>query len=340
MSAHDHDHDDHQHAGHDHGAHDRAGHGHGAHSHHGDGQAKTLWIALAATGFVAAIEIVGGFASHSLALLSDAAHVAMDVFALVIALVASVQRSRPANDKQTFGFARLEILAALVNGGFLFAVTVVIAIEAVRRFAAPDLPAGGLMSAVAAVGFVVNVGIGVLLMRGASGDLNMRAALAHVVGDALGAAAVIVGGVVIVATHAAWIDPVLSLFVAAIIVYGVIGIVKDASHVLLEGAPSHAEVPKVRASIRAIAGVVGVHDLHVWTIGSGSHALAAHVLLEDARISEATLVLRSIEDRLRERFAIDHTTIQFECESCDDDEKIICTQGGAARARLQTASAE
>ncbi len=333
MSDHDHDHDDHDHGGHDrdHGAH--------GHAHHGDGSVRTLWIALAATAFVAALELIGGFASHSLALLSDAAHVSMDVFALVIALVASVQRSRPANDRQTFGFARLEILAALVNGGLLFAVTILIGIEAAKRFGSPELPSGGLMSAIAAVGLAVNVGIGVLLMRGASKDLNMRAALAHVIGDALGAAAVIVGGVVILATHATWIDPVLSLLVAAIILYGVVGIIKDASHVLLEGAPAHARVPLVRAEIRAIPGVVGVHDLHVWTIGSGSHALAAHVLLADSRISEATAILRAIEDALRARFSIEHTTIQFECESCGDDDRIVCTQE-SGRMRLQTASVE
>jgi cobalt-zinc-cadmium efflux system protein len=339
------EHDDHDHAahGHGHGSHGHGSHGHGhGHAHHGDGQARTLWIALAATAAVAAIELYGGLLSGSLALLSDAAHVAMDVFALVIALVASVQRSRPANDRQTFGFARLEVLAALVNGGLLFAVTILIAIEAVKRFATPELPQGALMSGVAALGLAVNVGIGVMLMRGASGDLNMRAALAHVVGDALGAAAVIVGGVVILATHAAWIDPILSLFVAAIIVYGVVGIVKDASHVLLEGAPAHAQVPLVRAGIRAIEGVVDVHDLHVWTIGSGSHALAAHVLLADSRISEATLILHAIEDELRDRFDIDHTTIQFECESCDADDRIVCTQTADRRARgsMETASVE
>ena len=139
------------------------------------------------------------------------------------------------------------------------------------------------------------------------------------------------GGLVVLATRAAWIDPALSLLVSAIIVVGVVRIVREACDVLLESAPDHAQVPLVRRSIRALPAVVDVHDLHVWTIGPGSHALSAHVLLQDARISEASAVLRSIEGCLREEFAITHVTIQFECENCSQDERIICTQARPAR---------
>ena len=312
----DHDHDDHDNE-------------HIGHSHAAGAGPTALKFALAATAAIAILETVGGFASHSLALLSDAAHVTMDVVALAIALIASIQATRPANMQQTYGFARLEILAALANGGLLLAVTLLIVVEAMKRFFTPELPAGSLMSIVAAIGLTVNLTVGLVLLRASHGNMNVRAAVLHVAGDALGAIAVIIGGTIIVATQLAWIDPLLSLLVSGIIVAGVVGIFKDATHVLLESAPAHAEVPIVRERIASLDGVVGVHDLHVWTLGSGSHALSAHVLLADSRISEASTIMRRIDTAMREDFAISHVTVQFECESCEVDDRIVCTQVGA-----------
>jgi cobalt-zinc-cadmium efflux system protein len=289
----------------------------------GTGQLK---IALVATTAIAALELAGGFAAHSLALLSDAAHVTMDVVALAIALIASIQSLRPANERQTFGFARLEILAGLGNSALLLAVTVLIVVEAIKRFFHPALPEGSLMAVIAAIGLAVNIGIGIMLLRSHSGSLNLRAALLHIGGDALGAIAVIIGGVVILSTGAAWIDPALSLFVSAVILIGIVNVAREAMHVLLESVPNHAALPKVRESITNVDGVVAVHDLHVWTIGSGSHALSAHVVLDDQRLSEATAVLNQITAAMHDEFGIAHVTIQFECESCEDDERIVCTQ--------------
>ena len=289
----------------------------------GTGQLK---IALVATTAIAALELAGGFAAHSLALLSDAAHVTMDVVALAIALIASIQSLRPANERQTFGFARLEILAGLGNSALLLAVTVLIVVEAIKRFFHPALPEGSLMAVIAAIGLAVNIGIGIMLLRSHSGSLNLRAALLHIGGDALGAIAVIIGGVVILSTGAAWIDPALSLFVSAVILIGIVNVAREAMHVLLESVPNHAGLPQVRESITNVDGVVGVHDLHVWTIGSGSHALSAHVVLDDQRLSEATAVLNQITAAMHDEFGIAHVTIQFECESCEDDERIVCTQ--------------
>ena len=291
-----------------------------------------LRIALGLTIVVAAVELAGGFISHSLALLSDAAHVVMDVVALGIAVAAEVQAGRPATPRQTYGFARVEILAALANGGLLFAVTAWIVVEAIHRFSHPVLPEGGLMLAVAAVGTVINGAAGALVAKQAHADLNARTALYHLAGDALGGVAVILGGAVVLAFHVAWIDPLLSLFVAAIIVAGIVRVVRDASDVLLESTPAHAPLENVRSAIAAVDGIVGVHDLHVWTIGSGTHVLSAHVLLNDARISEATAVLRTIESAVRRRFDIAHVTIQFECESCAVDERIVCTQSAVEAA--------
>ena len=299
--------------------------------HAGEASTGKLRIALVATAAVAVLEIAGGMRAGSLALLSDAAHVAMDVVALGIALAASVQARRPATHRQTYGFARYEILAALANGALLTAVTILIAVEAAHRFVAPQRPEGMLMSGVAAIGLTVNVAIGTMLARGHHHDLNLRAAVLHVAGDALGAVAVIVGGIAITLTGALWVDPLLSLFVACIIIAGVVSIVRSATDVLLESAPGHAEVPAVRERIAAVDGVVDVHDLHVWTIGSGAHALSAHVVLADRKLSEASAILRQIDAALRDDFAITHNTVQFECESCDPDTTIVCTQPGRPR---------
>jgi cobalt-zinc-cadmium efflux system protein len=301
----------------------------GGHDHehdHGAAGSAQLKIALVATTAVAILELIGGFAAHSLALLSDAAHVTMDVVALAIALAASIQSMRPANERQTFGFARLEILAGLGNSALLLAVTVLIVVEAIKRFMQPQLPAGSLMVIIAGIGLIVNLGIGGMLLRSNQQSLNMRAALLHVGGDALGALAVVAGGFVILATGASWIDPALSIFVSAIILAGIVNVARKAMLVLLESVPDHARLPLVRERIRNCDGVVAVHDLHVWTIGSGSHALSAHVVLDDRRLSEATSVLNRITAAMHDDFGIAHVTIQFECESCEDDERVVCTQ--------------
>lgn len=283
-------------------------------------------IALALTGAIALFEFAGGWIAHSLALLSDSVHVATDVVALAISLAAIIQATRPANARQTYGFARMEILAALANGALLFGITLLIAFEAVRRLMQPEPTEGGLMAAVATAGFIVNVAVGVMLARGSRNNLNLRAAFLHVGGDALGAVAVAAGGIVILATGVQWIDPALSLFVGLIIVVGVWGVVREAANVLLESAPEHATVPLVRDRIRALDGVVDVHDLHVWSIGSGRHVLSTHVLLTDKRISEASSILRQIESTMHDEFAISHVTVQFECESCEADDRVVCTQ--------------
>ena len=233
--------------------------------------------ALALTAVVAAVELAGGLASHSLALVSDSAHVGMDVVALAIAVAAEIQANRPATGRQTYGFARVEVLAALANGGVLFAVTAFIVVEAIHRFWAPVLPVGGVMFGVAAFGALASTIVGAMLARHAHGNLNVRAALFHVIGDAVGGFAVMAGAVVVLVFHAAWIDPLLSLLVAGVIVTGIVRIVRDATDVLLESAPAHAPLDDVRAAIRGVDGVVGVHDLHVWTIGRSVHVLSASI---------------------------------------------------------------
>ena len=285
-----------------------------------------LILALVIVAFVAALEFWGGVRANSLALLTDAVHVCMDVFALGIALFALLGAQRPATMRKTFGYGRLEILGALINGSVLLAATAFIAYEAAHRFFVPHRPEGAIMSIIAGVGLIANGTVGFMLMGHGKDNLNLRAALFHVAGDALGALAVIIGGAVIAATGAAWIDPALSLFVAAIIVVGVLRVLRDAADVLLEGVPRGLHVSDVRDAMASVSGIQAIHDLHVWTIGSGALAMSAHVLVHDRRVSEASVILTQLDTLVRERFGITHVTLQFECENCQPDERIICTQ--------------
>jgi cobalt-zinc-cadmium efflux system protein len=277
---------------------------------------RRLGIALAATALVAALEFWGGFRSRSLALTGDAVHVCMDVVALALAVIAATGAARPADHRRTFGYGRIEVLAALINGTILMLATIAIVYEAVRRLGAPVQPDAMLMTIVAAAGLAINIAIGLSLRGHGKSDLNVRAALFHIAGDALGGVAVIAGGIVIALTHVANVDVGLSLFVAAIIVAGVVRLMRDATDVLLESVPESVDVKQLTAELHAIPAITGIHDLHVWSIASGSHALSAHVMLDDRRISEAAEVLREIDRCVRERFGITHVTVQFECDSC------------------------
>jgi cobalt-zinc-cadmium efflux system protein len=277
---------------------------------------RSLTLALAFTALVAALELWGGLRSRSLALTGDAVHVAMDLFALALALAVAIGAARPADPRRTFGYGRLEVLGALVNAALLIAAAIAIVVFAAQRFAHPVQPHAATMTAVAFAGLALNLCAGWALHRDSRANLNVRAALFHVLSDALGAVVVAIGGVLIAFTHAAWIDPLLSLVVAGIVLVGVVRIVRDAGSVLLESVPRDVDSAALIRRLSGVAGVCGVHDLHVWSIASGSHALSAHVLLDDRRLSEATEVLREIDRVLQSDFNIAHATIQFECDSC------------------------
>jgi cobalt-zinc-cadmium efflux system protein len=276
---------------------------------------RRLQIAIAVTAVAATLEFLGAYLSRSLARTSDAVHVCMDLFALTLALLAAIGAERPADLRRTYGYGRVEVLGALANGTLLLVATIGILYAAALRFAMPVAPHATTMSAFAALGLLCNICVGGVLRRGKL-DLNVRTALFHVIGDALGAAAVIVGGALIALTGAAWIDPTLSLFIAGIIVVGVARVMRDATSVLLESFPRELDPKTLTTHLVRIGGVTGVHDLHVWSIGSGSHALSAHVLIDDRRLSEAADVLREIDGCLKEHFGIAHVTIQFECDRC------------------------
>jgi cobalt-zinc-cadmium efflux system protein len=291
-----------------------------AHVHGGGGTTRVLKISLGVTLAYIALLIVAGIRAHSLALLSEAGHNLSDFLALLLSLVAVYFQSRPASSTKTYGYHRAGVLAALVNATSLVAVSFFIFYEAVKRLQHPEPVQAALMMWVAGAGVAMNGVITFLLYRssrGSGGDVNIRSALLHEVGDTLSTAAVIAGGWAILVTGNYWIDSALSFAIAALILWSGLGIVRETLNILLEGTPRGMELERVATCIRAIEGVNDVHDLHVWSIGSETHALSCHISIADIPPSVSERILRDVKDRLHHDFRIVHTTIQFEHVICE-----------------------
>ncbi|MBI2827025.1 MAG: cation transporter [Planctomycetia bacterium] len=255
-------------------------------------------------------EVVGGLASGSLALLADAGHMLSDAGALGLSLFAGWIARRPPTPRRSYGYYRAEILAALVNGAALGAISLVIIVEAYRRLRQPTEVAGPLMLGVAVGGLVVNA-LGLWLLHpGRSSSINVRGAWLHVLSDLLGSVAAILGGIAIWAFGWYWADPIASAAIAILIVYSSWGLLKEAIAILMEGTPGHVDLDEVREAIAAVDGVRAVHDLHIWTITSGMESLSGHVVVDDGRGPSGLLM--ELAALLRERFGIDHVTIQVE----------------------------
>ncbi|TMF89201.1 MAG: cation transporter [Chloroflexi bacterium] len=277
-----------------------------------------LRLGLALTLAVLLIEFAGGLFSHSLALLSDAGHVLTDVFALGLAWFAVEQSKRPADQRRTYGYQRVSILAALLNAITLIVIVLAIAIEAVRRLMDPAPVQGGLVIATALVAIAINAFV-ILTLRGDRDNLNLRAAMLHVTGDVAASVGVVIAGAVILLTGWLPIDPLLSLAIAALIAYGAWGIVRETVNLLLEGTPREVDLAAVRTEITGTKLVTGVHDLHVWALSSDEMALSCHIVIDDTSLGDAEHVVRDLESKLCDRFAIGHTTIQVEsCHPCGE----------------------
>jgi cobalt-zinc-cadmium efflux system protein len=290
-------------------------HSHGEHAHsHGTG--RVLRISLAVTMLYVVLLVVAGLRAHSLALLSEAGHNLSDFLALLLSLVAVFLEGRPPSATKTYGYRRAGVLAALVNALSLVVVSFFIFYEAFRRLQKPEHVSAGLMIWVAAAGVVMNGMIALLLWRSAR-DVNVRSALLHEVGDTLSTAAVIVGGLVILWTGQYWVDAALSFGIGALILWSSFGIVRETLNILLEGTPRGMSLDAVESTMRGIAGVSDVHDLHLWSIGSENHALSAHVKIADMATSESDTILREINEKLGRSFGIHHTTIQLEHVVCE-----------------------
>jgi len=272
---------------------------------------KALSLSLALIFSFAFVELIGGFLTNSLALLSDAGHMLTDSVSLFIALVAQFLVQRAKGKRMTYGLYRLEVLAALINGVLLIALIGYVTYEAVQRFINPEPVLGPQMLLIAFLGLVVNLVAGYLLFRTSADNINIKAAFLHVVTDTLGSVAAILAGLAVTLWGFYLADPILSIAISLLILPGAYSVLKESLHVLLELVPASIDPEEVEREIRKVPGILDVHDLHVWSITSGNVVLTAHVVVSD--ITACNDILRSIEESVR-KFGIDHTTIQIERE--------------------------
>ena len=277
---------------------------------------RVLQFSMVLTFAYVAATFFFGLRAHSLALISEAGHNVSDLLAILLSFVAVYFQARPPNDEKTFGYQRAGVLAAFVNALTLIVLSAWIAIEAIHRLATPVTVQPKLMMYVAAAGVLMNGTIATLLWR-SSGDVNIRSVFLHMLGDTLSTAAVIAGGAAILFTGMTWIDPVLSILIAAMILWSSAGIVRETLNILLEGTPRNLQLGEVRVAMEAVEGVLNVHDLHIWSLGSQSRALASHITIAEMPMSECSSILAAINCALRDRFHIHHTTIQFETTGCE-----------------------
>ncbi|MBI2852578.1 MAG: cation transporter [Chloroflexi bacterium] len=267
------------------------------------------------TGIMVA-EVIGGIVSNSLALLGDAGHMFVDALALALSLAAMTMAQKPASRTRTFGYHRMEILAALANGITIALVSVYIFYEAYHRLLEPPEVKAPMMITVAVVGLVGNLAAVFLLQRGSLVSLNMRSALWHVIGDTVSSVGVIGAAIIIALTGWTLADPVIAVAIGAIILIGAVRLIRESVHILAEAVPKNVDVDKVVQVIKNTGGVDDVHDIHIWTITSGIHAMSAHLVIADQRVSQCSDVIDSINHNLSEQFQISHTALQLECETC------------------------
>ncbi|MEZ4440840.1 MAG: cation diffusion facilitator family transporter [Polyangiaceae bacterium] len=297
--------------------------GHHHHHHHHDGKhgRRRMAATLALTISYMVAEVVGGILSGSLALLADAGHMLSDAVALTLALVAMKLAERPPDARRTYGYARTQILAALLNGGALLAIAISVVVEARERLAVPPEVRAPIAMGVAAGGLLVNL-VALRILHGSKDEsLNTRGAWLHVASDALGSVGALASAAAIWAWAVPWADPVASLLIALLVAYSGWTLVRDTTHVLMEGVPPHLDVESVGAAIAELDGISGVHDLHIWTIDAGTVLCSVHVVAEGA----LTRTVGSVAGLLRERFDIHHTTVQVEdaayasshCSGCE-----------------------
>jgi len=287
------------------------------HSHaHSGHSARVLRWSLAVTFLYVIITLIAGLRAHSLALLSEAGHNVTDVLALLLSWVAVFIQTRPPSATKTFGYHRAGVLAAFVNALTLVLIAFYIFYEALVRLEKPVAVQPGIMIWVAVAGVVMNGVISWFLYRSGR-DVNVRSAFIHQMGDTLSTAAVIAGGWAIMLTGKSWIDPVLSLGIGGLILWSSSGIIRETLNILLEGTPRGISAEHITDVLTAIDGVNDVHDVHVWSLGSETHALCCHIGIADIPPSESEAILREVKDVLAARFHIHHTTIQFENVVCE-----------------------
>lgn len=304
------------------------GHDHG-HDHTHGANKKALMISFFIISAYMIVEVIGGFITNSLALLSDAGHMLSDAISLGVGVLAFTLGERAANYGKTYGYKRFEILAAVFNGVTLIVISLYIFYEASKRFANPPEVASTGMLVIAFIGLLVNILVAWILLR--SGDteenLNLRAAYLHVLGDLLGSVGAIVAALLILFFNWGWADPLASVIVAILIMVSGWRVTKDAIHVLMEGAPENIEVEAIIHTIENVQGVLSIHDLHVWSITSGQNALSCHAIVDGGmKVEESQTLLRTIEHELKQK-GIGHATVQLEDSSQPHENSIMCQFG-------------
>ena len=308
------------------------GHGHGLPGADRTGDRRALSMALALTGTYTVAEIVGGVLTGSLALLADAGHMLSDNVSIALALFAVWLAAKPPTPERTYGFKRVEILAALANGATLVAVSIWIFYEAAVRFSNPPEVLGGWMLAIAIIGLFVNVASALVLMRSRGGSLNLEAAFRHVLADLAGSFGVIAAALVIILTGWLYADPLISVLIGLLVLASAWTILRDSTRILLEATPEGLDANEIGRALASVEGVGDVHDLHVWTITSGFPALSAHVLVRPG--DDCHAIRRQLEVLLHDRFDIEHTTLQVDHQHPSRRLEIAPAESRARPARL------
>jgi len=307
-------------------------------AHENSNTGKRFLLSIGVTFAILIAEVIGGYWTGSLSLLSDAAHVFMDVFALILSYLALRLSALPADDRHTYGFHRLEVIAALINGVTLGAISIEIFTESWARWFNPQPVKSIEMLVIAVIGLVANL-IVVFVLGGhehehSEGesetehereDLNVRSAFLHVVGDAVSSVGVIVAAGLIWYTGWQWVDPLMSVLIGILILFSSWRVLKSSLHILVEGVPEGLSVEKIGQSMASVPGVQDVHDLHVWSICSGHIALSAHIITDNLPLAESDGIMAELKQRIA-HFGIEHTTIQFECAACGQGANLSASQ--------------
>jgi len=291
---------------------------------------RRFLLSLSLTGLIFLAELAGGLWTRSLALLSDSAHVFMDVFALGLSYLAMRAAALPADDRHTYGFHRLQVLAALANGATLLLIAFEILREAWGRFQNPETVLAGPMLVIAVLGLGVNLVVALLLRQHDHADLNTRSAFLHVLGDALASVGVIVAGIAILLTGWLWLDPLVSVLIGLLILFSSGRVLKESIHILAEGMPAGMTAGAIADAMRRIPGVTQLHDLHVWTVAPGYIALSAHIVLQDQALSQTAQTMAALKETLLTDFEIRHTTIQCECSACSQGQTMSAEAKGGS----------
>lgn len=278
--------------------------------------ARLSWSLILTLAFVI-VEAAAGYFANSLALLTDAAHNITDVIALALSWFAIRITAQPANARKTYGYHRAGILVALVNSTTLVLISLGIFYEAYRRFISPPEVQSGILIGVGLIAVVINLVTAMLVHRGSDTDLNLRSAFVHLMGDVISTVGAVIAGVLIYFTGANWLDPLVSVLIGFLILYNAWGIIQETVEILLESTPRDVDIKKMVRDITEVEGVLGVHDLHVWSLTRNLRTMSAHILTEDITISAGTRIQARIYELVYHRYNIAHATLQLECVDCD-----------------------